>query len=451
MFDFFGLIETLTFIAWIFIILTVAYLIRIRRTDNPIYKYYLPHIFWKLGLSTAFALVYMYYYDRHGDTVFYWDGANKLNLLFYENPSAYFNEIFGHYTGTPPRYFEAVGYPPRWIYAEENSWFVSKIGSFLGFFSFGSYITLNLLFTVVSSYISWRFFLYMDKILDIKTRFLALACLFIPSVGFWCSGIIKDTIAISCILIIVIQVLRLLRKDYNFVLLPLITLITASYFLYSIRPFLIVATYLPFFVVLIFKWNAEKAFVIKFLTRFFGVGIAAIGLLFYMRSETAFGEFSANSVINTAEVIQKDLANNTGYTGKRYDLGVTDFSGTGMLNVAPAAITVALFRPFLWEADSVFMLMNGLENLLVLFLALRLIWKIYKKQSKTKVFKTEIYLFAFIFVLLLGYFVGLTSGLFGTLVRLKAPILPFFLMFILMNDTEDKTTENTLNNDSSFT
>ena len=48
------------------------------------------------------------------------------------------------------------------------------------------------------------------------------------------------------------------------------------------------------------------------------------------------------------------------------------------------------------------------------------------------------YLYALFLVLILAYFVGLTSGLFGTLVRLKTPVMPFFLLIILYKWTDPK-------------
>lgn len=431
MFEFFDTIDIISFIGWLMIFIIIAHLVHANNKENPEFRFFLGHFYWKILMGLAFGLVYILYYERHGDTVFYWQGAKKLNLLLLENPGAYWHEIFS----TPPRdyipsYFSKVGNPPSWIYSEPNSWFVCKLANFLSFFSFGSYLTLNLFFSVISTCISWRFFRYMNKILLTKTSYIALACLFIPSVAFWCTGLIKDTIAICAIFVTTISILKLIRKDYNSLAAVLFNLLLSYYLLYSIRPFLVICTVIPLLMILIFKVNRNKSFVTKFLTRTFGISLTIGFLLFYFGNTGTFGEFSAESVFQTAEVIQKDMLNNAGYTGKRYYLSIQEFSGTNLLFVAPEAIATALFRPFIWEADGIFMLLNGLENLFILYLCVRFFLTRRKDRLINELKNNEFYLYALFLVLILGYFIGLTSGLFGTLVRLKTPLMPYFLLIV---------------------
>jgi hypothetical protein len=433
MFEFFDSVDIVSFVGWLLIFIIIAHVIHANNKQNPEYRFFLLHFYWKIGMGLAFGLVYILYYERHGDTVFYWQGAKKLNLLLFDNPRAYWHELIS----TPPRdyipnYFFRVGKPPSWIYTEPNSWFVCKIANFFSFFSFGSYLTLNLFFSVISASISWKFFRYMNKILLTKTSYVALACLFIPSVAFWCTGLIKDTIAICAIFVLTICILKIIRKEYKSLAGILFSLLLSYYLLYSIRPFLVICTVIPLLMILIFKVNKNKSFVIKFLTRIFGISLAIGSIAYYFSSAASFGEYSAESVFQTAEVIQKDMLNNAGYTGKRYYLSIEEFAGVNLLLVAPEAIITALFRPFVWEADGIFILLNGLENLFILYLCIRFF--VSRKQglaNNTELRDNAFYLYALFLVLILGYFVGLTSGLFGTLVRLKTPIMPFFLLIIL--------------------
>lgn len=435
MFEFFGIVDLISFVGWFMIFAVGAWFIYQNNKSNPEFKYYLYHFYFKIFSGIAFGLVYILYYQRHGDTVFYWQGAKKLNALFFENPSAYLHELFSTpLRNTIPGYFRTVGSPPSWIYNEPNSWFVCKLANFLSFFSFGSYLTLNLFFSVISSFISWRFFRYMNKILLTKTGYVALACLFIPSVAFWCTGIIKDTVAISVIFIIVISILKLIRKDYHSRSIVLFNLLLSTYLLYSIRPFLVICTVIPLLMILMFRVNRNKPFIIRFLTRTFAISLAIGSIMYYLSSNDSFGEFSSESVFQTAEVIQKDMLNNTGYTGKRYYLSIGEFAGSNLLLVAPEAIATTLFRPFIWEADSVFMLLNGLENLLILYLFIRFLLVRNSHPLNHELRENSFYLYALFLVLILAYFVGLTSGLFGTLVRLKTPVMPFFLLIMLYKE-----------------
>ena len=51
--------------------------------------------------------------------------------------------------------------------------------------------------------------------------------------------------------------------------------------------------------------------------------------------------------------------------------------------------------------------------------------------KKVKIVRqNEFLVFAFVFAILLAFMVGLTSGLFGVLVRFKAPLLSFFILVL---------------------
>lgn len=437
--DFFTAIDLVSSIGWLVVFIAVAHIIYSKNKHKKEYKFYLPHFYWKVVMSLAFALIYIIVYGG-GDTTAYWQGAIKLNKIFYDSPSNYVTELMK----TPVQdqyasYFTAeIGRPPRWIYREPNSWFVCKVASVFSFFTFGSFITLNLFFGVISGWISWRFFRLMNKITNIQTRFLALAFLFIPSVGFWCSGLSKDTIVLCGIYGVVGAFFHLLYFRRQQTLFFLLKLAAFSYILFSTRPFILITIFFPICVLLIFLLNKNKPFIIRFLTRIIGTGISFGVLIFYLSSSGVFGEFSADKILQTAEVIQTDFENNITYTGKKYDLGIEDFSSTSMISVFPLAVATAIFRPFIWEAGNILMILNGLESLFLLYFTFRIIWTGRNNNSLADLFKTDYFIFSIIYVLILAYFVGFTSGLFGVLARLKAPILPFFVFILVYKMTKEK-------------
>lgn len=441
MYEFFGIADVMSFIGWLIIFSIGAYLVYTKNRENPEFKYYLPHFAFQIVLAFAFGLVYMFYYENHGDTVFYWQGAKKLNLLFFDNPVAYFQELFSSSGQVAPSYFKNVGYPPSWIYSEENSWFVCKISNFLSFFSFGSYITLNLFFSVIVSWVSWRFFRFANKLLNTEMSYIAFACLFIPTTAFWCGGVSKDAIILCAVYGTVIGFFSLFYKTHQSRLLSILVLLVCFFLLFQVRPFMLLICYLPIFIILTFRINKEKPFVIRFLTRLIGTSITLSIIVLYLSFSGSMLEFSADKILNSAQVIQGDLMNNAGYTGSRYDLGIVDFTPIELIKVIPNAINAALFRPYLWEASNPFMLLNGLENLLMMFLTIRLIFKFKSQRNGIDQTKSDFYIYALFFTIFLAYVVGLTSALFGVLVRFKAPIIPFFLLLLLSRTSNKKEVE----------
>ncbi|MGV3610097.1 MAG: hypothetical protein ACO1N0_04045 [Fluviicola sp.] len=428
----FTLSDYVFFIAYLVLFSLIAIAIYFKHEKNPEYRYFLPHFFWKVFMGFLMAFVYIYTYGG-GDTTAYWQGSYILNNLFYESPGAYFTELFNPVIkGHIPNYYNArTGIPPVWIYNEPNSWFVCKLSSLFSFFTFNSYLGLNLFYSVITSIISWKFFRFLNSFLTIQTKYIAYAVLFIPTVGFWCTGIMKDSVAYSSLLVVIMGLFKILQRKYTFM--TIVSTLIGIWFIFVTRSFLLMPIAVPFFIILIFRLNSTQPFVIKFVTRMVGVAIAILSIGFFINDAALFGEFSSDNLTATANTIYLDFQNNSGYTGKRYDLGISEVNSVTMISVIPNAILTTLYRPFLWEADNALMLINGVESSIFILLTIGIIRR--KKQTVLPVSKNSIYtkdfmLFCVLFMLILAYFVGLTSGLYGVLARLKAPVLPFFLLFV---------------------
>ena len=439
--SFFSVFDIAVFVSYLMVALICAHIIRARNKENPLFTYYLPHFYWKIFISTAFGVTYLLYYGG-GDTTAYWEGATALNRLFYHSPQAYFTELFSTHDASSsyaPSYFSvsSVGRPPMWIYRDPNSWFVSKIASVFSFFTFGSYITLNLLFGLISSWVSWRFFHFAKQVTTINTKNLALATLFIPSVGFWCGSLMKDTIVYCASLIGTIGFVSFSQRKTHKLPFSVLFIVTAAYFLLHTRSFVFLALLVAFLALFIFKkYTGERKkmnAIGKIILVFCSLGI----LVWYFSFAQQLGDLSPDELLKTAEITQKDFQSNAIYTGKRYDLGDIDFTVIGLLKSAPAAIATTLFKPFIWEASNPLMLLNGLENLLFFVLFIQFVLQ-FRQRKKRPITSSNLLVFSLVFVLLMAFFIGITSGLFGVLVRMKAGILVFLLLILLSRKTENK-------------
>jgi hypothetical protein len=439
--SFFSVFDIAVFVSYLMIAVIGAHIIRARNIENPLFTYYLPHFYWKLLFSTAFGVTYLLYYGG-GDTTAYWEGATALNRLFYHSPQAYFTELFSSHDASSiyaPSYFSVatVGKPPMWIYRDPNSWFVSKIASVFSFFTFGSYLTLNLLFGLISSWVSWRFFRFAKQVTAINTRNIALATLFIPSVGFWCGSLMKDTIVYCASLIGTMGFVYLSQWKVHKKIISLLLIACAAYLLLHTRSFVFLALLVAFLAMFIFKKYSGEHKITNAVGRIVLVVCSAGLLVWYFSNEQQLGELAPEELLKTAEITQKDFQTNAFYTGKRYDLGNIDFTLVGLLKSAPAAIATTLFKPFFWEANNPLMLLNGLENLLFLVLFIQFIVQ-FRQRKKLPITSSNLLVFSLVFVLLMAFFVGITSGLFGVLVRMKAGILVFLLLILSSRFAENK-------------
>jgi hypothetical protein len=121
--------------------------------------------------------------------------------------------------------------------------------------------------------------------------------------------------------------------------------------------------------------------------------------------------------------------------GSGYYLGEQDGSLGSMAKLAPKAIGTALFRPFIWEAHNPVMLLSALEAAFILLFTLRIFWKSGIFRTLSTIGQNPVLVLCFIFSLVFAASVGITSGNFGTLVRYKIPMIPFYLggLYILQS------------------
>ena len=82
------------------------------------------------------------------------------------------------------------------------------------------------------------------------------------------------------------------------------------------------------------------------------------------------------------------------------------------------------------------LIINGIESLILVLLTLRFFVSGNPFKKIKRIRKEEILVFAFIFSLFIAFMAGFTSVLFGVLVRIRAPLLPFF--FLVLTSSIDK-------------
>lgn len=260
-----------------------------------------------------------------------------------------------------------------------------------------------------------------------------IALLFIPSVSFWCTGISKDTIVLISLFIGVVSSLRLLNGKRGIFSKELLLLILSIYLLLEIRAFLMLTLVIPLFFAFSTHWvnRLEQQPVLKFSLRMiiFAVGIG--GMSVYLLNSSQFGALSPEKILQEAATVQRDFAQNTTYSTDRYQLDITDYSLIGMLRVAPEAIVAGIYRPFAWDSRNVALIINVFEGIALLVLTFIFFLKKDLKTRISFVRSKEILVFSFFYILILAFMTGFSSSLYGVLVRLRAPLLPFAFLLLL--------------------
>jgi hypothetical protein len=148
--------------------------------------------------------------------------------------------------------------------------------------------------------------------------------------------------------------------------------------------------------------------------------------------------YALDKIAQTARITAYDIGFYTGRdAGSGYSFGELDDSFTGLLQIAPSAINVSLFRPYLWEVKNPLMLLSAVESFGLAILCFIVL--IRQKQNVLTAFFDPNVLFCLTFSTTFAFAVGVSTFNFGTLARYKIPLLPFFLTALFLIYSKSKS------------
>ena len=409
----------------IFIILIygIAYFIRPWMTDPVNRKYFFPALTVKIIGAIALGFIYQFYYTG-GDTFNYHTyGSRIIWETFMDNPA---DGIRLWWNDKSPDLFQ---YSSRIIfYHDPNSFPLIRLATFFDLLTFSTYSATALCFSFMSFLGMWYFFQTFYELFPPMHKWFAIAAFFTPSVFFWGSGILKDTIIMACLGFATFQIKRLFI-DKRITLISALILLVSLIIAFSIKKYVL----LCFVPAVLFWIYSENLFRIKsFITRLIllpTILVLTIFTGFYAIDKIGKNDprYALDRLAETARITAYDIRYWTGKdAGSGYTLGELDGSFNSMLRLAPQAINVTLFRPYLWEVKNPLMLLSALESFVLFFVTILLF--VFKPLNFIKTFSNPNILFCFIFSITFAFAVGVATFNFGTLVRYKIPMLPFFIV-----------------------
>ncbi len=392
---------------------------------NHVYRYFTWGLFARIFGAIALCLVYEAYYGS-GDTVgFYRSSETMVNLLF-QNPGAYFRILFGEFSPEVlSKFSRSTGFP--WYMDDYEAFSVSRFTSIFTFFGFKNYFSASILFATFFFQGYWKLFLLLNKIYPKYQKEFAFAVFFFPSVLFWGSGILKDTVTLSMTAWFVYSVYHVfIFKENRWK--NSIAMILTGYLIIAIKPYIMIALVPGAFIWL--AWSYVRKYeniVLRIITAPLVTAIfISVGFLILMILSPSLGVYgSVDGIIKKATVTYDDHTRAYAYGENFYDLGELEPSVAGLISKAPLAIFTGLFRPLPWEARNFFMALAALENVSFLIFVLVIIWRTGFVKTIKIAFDEPLVIFSLSFALFFAFGVGISSGNFGALVRLKIPMLPF--------------------------
>jgi hypothetical protein len=400
---------------------------------HPMRKYFMPAFSLKIFGAILLGIIYQYYY-KGGDTFNYWHQSEVINSAFSESFITWFRLV----TASAEIYdVDVYKYTTQFLWYGSSSpeYIISMLGAIIGLFTMTTYLPTAVIFAALSFIGVWKMAIVFTKLYPRLTKQMALAILFIPSVVFWGSGFMKDTITLSCIGWVTHFFYRIFFENKKIVLNSVFALLFL-YIIFVIKSYIIMA-FLPAVLlwgVGLLSYKIKDARLIIFV-RYFLYASAIVGLVVVggrMQTEL-FGQYNVESVAYKSFVTRDYLYRiSNEQDGSGYTLGDMDPTLLGMLEKAPAGVNVTLFRPYLWEARKPIVMISAFESLLYLIFTIVAIVRNNPIRMIQRIFADETLQFCLIFTLIFAFAVGLSTSNFGSLVRYKIPCLPFYTVFLII-------------------
>lgn len=341
----------------------------------------------RLSAGIAVGLVYKYYYNGIGDTFALFNEA----VLLSKSDAAM-------------------------VTSEPRSLFFIHIVRIVNFVTGSNYWLTSLWFSLFSFICSYRLVVKLDELFPPLRTASRAALLFLPSVVFWSSGIIKESLAFGAVEIFALYFLTIMhdeKLDLKFfveIVLAFTLLLYLKYYWAAVLiPSLVSAIRI--------KKMAPKKFAAGWFVLTFLVLCLAISLLhpnFYL------SRFLSVIVENHNAYVHLSNGNLIHY----YNLSP---DWTSIIINSPWALVSGLFRPFIFEVSSVTGIIAAVENLLVLIL---FVWKIKNIRMPSR--ENRLIIFAVLtYIVVLCIFLALSTPNLGTLSRYRVGFLSFFVLLIL--------------------
>ncbi len=413
----------------IIIIVVAAYLIRPYVTDEINRRYFFPALILKMLGAIALGLIYQFYYNSGDTFIYHTHGSRQIWEAFMSSPSKGLKLLFatGKYDPGLYEYADKI-----WYFRDQKSYFIIRLAFLFDLLTFSTYSATAVLFAVLSFAGGWMLFLTFHNRFPQRSHWLAMASLFVPSVIFWGSGLLKDTVTLACIGMVTYEINRLfLQRKVN--LGHILILLLSVYCIFSIRKFVLQA-FLPAVILWISTANLDRIRPTILKIMFLPITVIVIvALSYFFISKVGEGDkkYSLENLGETSRVTAYDIRFWTGKdAGSGYTLGELDGSISSMLTLAPQAINVTLFRPYPWEIRNVLMVLSSLESTALFFITIYCLLR-YGGRMLHNWSSPEV-LFCLVFALVFAFGAGVSTYNFGSLTRYKIPILPFYLIALIL-------------------
>lgn len=374
-----------------------------QRAASSVARFFLPALMFKLTCGVALGWLYLHIFQQ-GDTFLFFQDGVQIASLAQNDPAGYLSFLW-HARNSTAVWHELA-------FTEPRSLFFTKILSVVCLVAGGNYWLCALWLSLISFASAWLLVNRLALWYPEYAGSFGIAFLFWPSVVFWSSGVLKETVALAALFVLVRVALEGVHTK-KFTASSVVQVLFCFWIGWSLKYYW-VGLLMPFLMLVVGSAHL----------RFWC--FAAAGVVLFVIIMALHPNFFPNRL---PAVIVENYSQYHFLTGGNNTFHFPGLSPDwpGVLLNSPAALFSGLFRPFVWEASTFFHLAAALENLALLVLTVITLLR-FRLPVAVRGWLLPLLTYA----LLECTFLALSTPSWGTLTRYRVGMLPFFVLFVLM-------------------
>jgi hypothetical protein len=378
----------------------------------------------KVITSIILTLIYTKYYNNRdtADIFKYFDDSLIMFEAIKTNPLDYFKMLIGidnEYTYFTVNYYQFMNHWTRPYSTDliSDSHIIIRLNAFFRIFSFGYFQVHNVFINFISLFGLTLIFKTFKPYLSGKEKALFYILFLIPSILFWGSGLLKESVIFFALGLFIFSLFKISKQ---------FSLITASLLIISVlliiytKLYILVSLSIPALGYLINQYLKLKKPLLGYLISI-SLFIILINIAPLINNQLDF-IFQISNKQQTFSRFVAEVNTNSSFLIPE----LTD--GLSILKNIPNALINTVIRPFLWECNSPFVWLSAFENIVIIIL---IVISLYYRKIMDSLEK-NIFLFNLIFTLYLFTIIGLTTPVFGAIMRYKVPGLILLLISLLL-------------------
>lgn len=416
-----------------YLILFFLFRVIIVKYNSEQRKFFSKAFHFRMFCAIVFALIVAYYYNG-GDSEMYYNATLDMQKAVIQDNLSIWKvlttlKVDPNHPLAPYFFADRIKYPVLEFMEAPNNYFVPKLALIPSIVFSKSYLSICMVFSFFALGGAIRLYKLFYNYFPTLGREIAFSILFLPSVCFWSSGLLKDSICFGAVGYLLYGLFSIFIRRKK-IIGSLFWVIIGGGLLYMIKAYIFLAL-LPGIALWLFsELNSRvKDPILHNMANFFTI-IVAVALIFilikYVTSASNLRSFRLENILETSDNNRRIYELTASETEGSY----FQLQGGNPVFLAINGFIATLFRPFIWEISSPIVLLSALEALVFILLTGYFIIKKGVVKYFRSAFGSPVLILCSSFAFVFAASVGSTATNFGSLSRYKIPCLPFYIIVI---------------------